>query len=312
MEGVVFSYLLTMMLLVMGFLVYNLEKDTKLKKRIDSHVHLRDPVDSSEASNKRKSLKNAVKAWFVNKKQKLRKYYKNTLPTKHEDEIQKVLLRAGSPFKMTVADYFVINNIIKIAVPLLLGALALILHANFVQVTICILIGFIISFKAMDIYLNLKAKERYSKALKELPDFLDLLTISVEAGLGFDLALNKTIEKRDGVLPLEFHTCLEEMRLGRSRKEALLGIKDRLAFDEMISFVNSIIQSEKLGTGIAQTLRAKSEEERDKRKQRAEEAAMKTTIKILFPLIFFIFPSIFIIVFGPAAIQLVDSLKGLL
>ena len=94
------------------------------------------------------------------------------------------------------------------------------------------------------------------------------------------------------------------MRLGKTRKEALSGVKDRLNFDEMTSFVNSIIQAEKLGTGIVNTLRAKSEEERDKRKQRAEEQAMKTTIKILIPLILLIFPSIFIVILGPAALQL--------
>ena len=118
------------------------------------------------------------------------------------------------------------------------------------------------------------------------------------------MALSKTIEKREGILPFEFNTCLEEMRLGKTRKEALSNVKDRLGFDEIVSFINSVIQSERLGTGIVQTLRAKSEDERDKRKQRAEEQAMKTSIKILFPLVLFIFPSIFIIIFGPVVMQI--------
>ena len=239
---------------------------------------------------------------------KLREYYNNSLPTQQEDAVQMKLLQAGTPLRMTVADYFILNNVLRVATPLLFGLLALILNYNFFQIIGSILIGFALSFKAIDFYLASKTKERHKKALRELPDFLDILTISVEAGLGFDLALSKTIEKRKGILPTEFNTCLEEMRLGKTRREALSGVKERLNFDEITSFVNSIIQSEKLGTGIVNTLRAKSEEERDKRKQRAEEQAMKTTIKILIPLILLIFPSIFIVILGPAAIQLFQSM----
>ena len=116
-----------------------------------------------------------------------------------------------------------------------------------------------------------------------MPDFLDILTISVEAGLGFDLALSKTIEKRTGYCLLNLIHVLKRCVLVKQEKKHLVGVKERLNFDEMTSFVNSIIQAEKLGTGIVNTLRAKSLEERDKRKQRAEEQAMKTTIKILIP-----------------------------
>jgi tight adherence protein C len=208
---------------------------------------------------------------------------------------------------MTAADFYILNSILRITIPLLFTAYAVLAGLNITGVLLLTFLGFLLSFKALDFYINSKIKNRYRKALRELPDFLDLLTISVEAGLGFDSALNKIIAKKDGILSTEFFIYLEEMRLGRTRKEALEGIKNRLDFDDMKSFINSIIQAEKLGTGIVQTLRTKSEDERDKRKQRAEEQAMKTSIKILFPLIFFIFPSIFIVVFGPAAIQLLNA-----
>ena len=104
--------------------------------------------------------------------------------------------------------------------PLIFGVIALLFDLNVIQVILCILIGFILSFKALDFYIMSKAKERQKKALRELPDFLDILTISVEAGLGFDLALSKTIEKRNGILPSEFNTCLEEMRLGKTQKRS--------------------------------------------------------------------------------------------
>lgn len=304
MDILVISFLITVMFVVFSLALAGLEKKETTKSRIESHIQMRAP-EKEKTEKEKKEIKSILGDGLKNLKLKLRKYYNNSLPTQQEDKVQMKLLQAGSPFRMTIADYYILNNIMRVAIPLLLGAFALLLNLNVIQVILSILIGFILSFKAIDFYLGKKAKERQKKALRELPDFLDILTISVEAGLGFDLALSKTIEKRNGILPTEFNTCLEEMRLGKMRKEALMGVKERLNFDEMSSFVNSIIQSEKMGTGIVNTLRLKSEEERDKRKQRAEEQAMKTTIKILIPLVLLIFPSIFIVILGPAILQIV-------
>jgi tight adherence protein C len=301
---VVLTYLLTVILLVFSLIAKNFEKERKKKERIDSYVQLKDPKEE-EALTKKKETQFIIKDGIRSLTKKLRDYYNDTMPSKKEEELQKKLLRAGNPFRMTVADYYIINTIVRVAVPLLFFAYALLLKLSTIKIIILVFIGFSLSFVALDYYINLKTNERYRKALRELPDFLDILTISVEAGLGFDLALSKTIEKRKGILPFEFNTCLEEMRLGKTRKEALSNLKDRLGFDEIVSFINSVIQSERLGTGIVQTLRTKSEDERDKRKQRAEEQAMKTSIKILFPLVLFIFPSIFIIIFGPVVMQIV-------
>ena len=300
---VVYSFLITVMLFVFSIIIKNLEKDKKIKDRIDTQVRLRDEKEEENTLKEKRSFKFRFIGRINSIRNKLRKYYNNNMPSQKEEELQKVLLRAGNPFKMTVADYYIINNLIRVAIPLLFGAYAMLLKYSVINIIVIVLVGFVLSFKTLDLYIHLKTKERYKNALRELPDFLDILTISVEAGLGFDLALSKTIDKRSGILCTEFHTCLEEIRLGKTRKEALSNVKDRLGFDEMVSFINSIIQSEKHGTGIVQVLRAKSEDERDKRKQRAEEQAMKTTIKIIFPLVFFIFPSIFIILLGPAAVQ---------
>jgi len=303
MQILTFSFLMTVIFAAFYLVYMKYEKEDKTKDRIDTYIQMRAPKE--EITGKEKLvLKDKLKKGLDSLKFNLRKYYNNVIPTYKEDELQKRLLQAGNPFRMNVADYYIFNSIIRVAMPLLFGAVALLLKFNIIQVVGSVLVGLILSFKALDFYIGYKARERARKALRELPDFLDLLTISVEAGLGFDLALSKTIEKRDGILPFEFHTCLEEMRLGKTRRDALNGVKDRLNFDEIVSFVNSIIQTEKLGTGIVETLRAKSEDERDKRKQRAEEQAMKASIKILIPLVLLIFPSIFIIVLGPAALQL--------
>ena len=303
MDILVISFLITLLFVVFSLALAGLEKKETTKSRIESHIQMRaleKEISEKERNDVNAKLRNGLKSLTL----RLRKYYNSSLPTHQEDVVQMKILQAGSPFRMNVADYYILNNVIRVAMPLLFGLFALIMDYNFFKIIISILIGFVLSFKAVDFYIGIKTKERHQKALRELPDFLDILTISVEAGLGFDLALSKTIEKRTGILPTEFNTCLEEMRLGKTRREALSGVKERLNFDEMASFINSIIQSEKLGTGIVNTLRAKSEEERDKRKQRAEEQAMKTTIKILIPLILLIFPSIFIVILGPAALQL--------
>ncbi|GEM_PF-1748145 len=310
MDMLLFSYFIMMSLVIVSLVLVQGEREDKKKSRIESYVHMRAPKEEAHKVSK-KDIKVKFKDQFKGITQKLRKYYNTAKPTHKEDELQLKLLRAGSPLKMTVADYYIINNILRIAVPLLFVAVAIVLKLKFAQIVLVFLLGFVASFKTFDAYLSIKTRERNKKALRELPDFLDILTISVEAGLGFDLALSRTIEKRNGVLPIEFNTCLEEMRLGKTRKDALTGVKDRLNFEEMASFVNSIIQSEKLGTGIVQTLRAKSEDERDKRKQRAEEQAMKMTIKILIPLIVFIFPSIFIIALGPALLKMFNNTGGL-
>lgn len=146
-------------------------------------------------------------------------------------------------------------------------------------------------------------------ALREFPDILDLLTVSLEAGLGFDAAITKVVSKKEGVLANEFHRSLEEIRLGKTRREALSGIRDRLEVDSIKAFISSVLQAEKLGIGMVQVLRVQSNEVREQRRQRAEEAAMKAPIKMLFPLVLFIFPSLFIVLLGPAIIQIIATFK---
>lgn len=303
---VVFSFFLTVTLLAFFVTMVNLEVKHKVKNRIDSFIQGEDDAEAKEEKSHKFSARERINSL----KNKIRDYYVSNMPSQKEEEQQKKLLQAGNPFNMTVADFYFINTIIRIAVPLLFGALALLQGMSIYKIILMMLLGFVLSFKALDAYVNLRKKKRYRRALIELPDFLDILTISVEAGLGFDIALNRTIEKGDGILNSEFYTCLEEMRLGRTRREALTGVKERLCFDEMTSFINSVLQSDKLGIGLVQTLRTKSEDAREKKKQRAEEEAMKTSIKILFPLIFLIFPSIFIIVFGPAFLEIIKTFSS--
>jgi tight adherence protein C len=152
---------------------------------------------------------------------------------------------------------------------------------------------------------NIRRKQRL--VLNAMPDALDLLTICVEAGLGFDAALKKVVEKWDNDLSIAFARVLQEIQLGKLRREALRDMSDRLGIPEMESFVAAVIQSEQLGVSMARVLRVQSDAMRVKRRQRAEENAQRAPIKMLIPMVFLIFPTIVLILLGPAVLQIVRS-----
>ena len=167
--------------------------------------------------------------------------------------------------------------------------------------------GLIFGFLAPDFYLGNKAGGRGKSILETLPDALDLLTISVEAGLGFDAALVKVTEKLKGPLSEEFKRAAAEQRIGKSRQEALRGITDRVDQRELKSFISAIIQADQLGVPMSKVLRIQSEQMRMERRQRAEEKAAKAPILIMLPTIGCIFPSLFIVILAPAALSALSS-----
>lgn len=171
----------------------------------------------------------------------------------------------------------------------------------------------IIGFFIPELLLTSKIQRRQKEIRKAMPDALDLLTICVEAGLGFDGAMAKVAEKWDNELSLSFGRALREMQLGKLRREALRDMADRIGIPEMTSFVAAVIQSEQLGVSMAKVLRIQSDQMRIRRRQLAEEEAHKAPIKMLVPLALLIFPSICIVLMTPAFLILIRSaLKGIL
>lgn len=236
-----------------------------------------------------------------------KKIYRRKLTNQQQLAMEKKLLQAGSPLNMTTIEFRLVQTIVIILMPTLFFGFAILANFALLGSILSVLVGLAIGNALPNLYLKLRSAERSRKALRELPDVLDLLTVSLEAGLGFDSALARVVSRQDGVLHREFQRCLEEIRLGRTRKEALTGVRERLLVTDINVLITNIIQAEKLGIGLVQVLRVQSEEVRKSRRQRAEEKAMKAPIKILFPLVFFIFPSIFIVLLAPAIIQFVQS-----
>ncbi len=167
--------------------------------------------------------------------------------------------------------------------------------------------GLVVGFLAPDFYLGNRASRRGQQILETLPDALDLLTISVEAGLGFDAALVKVTEKLKGPLSEEFKRAGSEQRVGKSRQEALRGITERVEQKELGNFISAIIQADQLGVSMSKVLRIQSEQMRGERRQRAEEKAAKAPILIMLPTIGCIFPSLFIVILAPAALSALSS-----
>ncbi|MCL6451451.1 MAG: type II secretion system F family protein [Acetobacteraceae bacterium] len=160
-----------------------------------------------------------------------------------------------------------------------------------------------------DYFLSRLIRRRQKLLLTHLPDVLDLLCVSVEAGLGFDGAVQKVAEKFPAPTRDEFREYLKEVRLGRPRADALRALAARVGLAEVQSFAAAVIQAEELGVGMSKVLRVQSEQMRRRRKQMAEEKAMKTPIKMLFPLVLFIFPTMFIVLLGPALIRLLQVFR---
>jgi tight adherence protein C len=166
-----------------------------------------------------------------------------------------------------------------------------------------------IGFFAPDYGLTLKARGRREHIRADLPDALDLLAVSVEAGLGFDASLAKIKDHMEGPLADEFSLTLSEMRIGESRSEALKRLSERVDAPELSAFTRALIQADQLGTSLGRILRVQAADARLRRQAAAEERAMKAPIKMLFPTVLFIFPAMFLVILGPAILN-VEKLFG--
>lgn len=218
------------------------------------------------------------------------------------------LEQAGYPGGLRGADWVGVKLLALIAFGIggfLLGML--LTRGQFTVALLFALFGAALGYLAPEFWLGRKIRERSMAMTLQLPDVLDLLTISVEAGLGFDAALQKCVEKMEGPLVDEFAQALAEVRMGRTRRDALRDVAKRADSQPVNNFIGAIVQAEQLGVPIAKVLQIQSNQLRIERRQRAEEAAAKAPVKMLFPMVGCIFPTIFIVILGPAIVTVMGG-----
>jgi tight adherence protein C len=228
-----------------------------------------------------------------------------------QERTEKRLALAGNPGNLRVADWLGVKAVGAVVGALLFALLFIVIGVlklppilRFAMPVIGLMLGYTIP----EFWLGSQVRKRQHAILLMIPDALDLLTISVRAGLGFDAALGKVVEKLQGPLTDEFRRALAEVRVGKARREALRDIIPRTEVPPLTNFIGAIIQAEQLGVSISKVLQVQSEQLRIERRQRAEEQAAKAPIKMLFPLVGCIFPSLFIVILGPAIILIILNL----
>lgn len=225
-------------------------------------------------------------------------------PSDYHERILAKLNVAGNPPGWTV-DRVLSLKVIGMAVGLVGGVLFSILLGKGVTFIVGAgVLATVAGYFAPNLYLHQKGYDRIAKMQRALPDALDLLTISVEAGLGFDAALSQVARNTEGPLAAEFARVLQEMQIGLGRSSALRALGERSPMPDLRSFTSAMVQADAFGIPIGQVLRVQSSEIRVKKRQRAEEAAQKIPVKIMVPLVLFILPALFVAVLGPAIIAM--------
>jgi len=230
-------------------------------------------------------------------------------PQKAIQDTSRRLEMAGNPWPIDAATFLAIRFILAVVLGGFIIVMVLISPSPNPSDNALYIAGAAFGgFYVPHLVLTSRITNRQREIRKAMPDALDLLTICVEAGLGFDAAMAKVSEKWDNQLALAFARVIKEIQLGKIRRDALKDMSDRLGIAEMTSFVAAIIQSEQLGVSMAKILRIQSDQMRVKRRQRAEEEAHKAPVKMVLPMAFLIFPTIMIIILTPATLQIMTSL----
>ncbi|MGH2593715.1 MAG: type II secretion system F family protein [Anaerolineae bacterium] len=234
-------------------------------------------------------------------------FVKRFTPERTLESTRHKLDLAGNPQNWSPAEFFGFR---ALALVVLGGVIFLLLSiaGNDISMTLLMTVVFAaLGFFLPALWLGSKIRTRQANIVKSLPDALDLLTVCVEAGLAFDQAMKKVTEKWDNELSLAMARVLQEIQVGRLRRDALRDMANRIELPDVTSFVAAIIQAETLGVSMAKILRIQSDQMRVRRRQRAEEKAHQASIKMLIPMVFLIFPSIWVVLLGPAILQFLGS-----
>lgn len=234
------------------------------------------------------------------------------LPGGYANHLEQVLARAGQPWGLEVSDVLVLQlvaDVVVSATALLLQVTGMVGDAHSPTMILVWSLGLgLVGASLPELWLRDRSRARTRAIQRGLADWIDILSISMQAGLGFDAAIERLCQKWDaGALAAEFRLYLAAHRLGTPRRDALRHLAGRSGVEDLNTFVGAIIQADQLGVSIAHTLRVQSEQLRVKRRQRAEKKAQEAPLKMLFPMILFIFPSVFVVILGPSVPQLMHG-----
>lgn len=218
----------------------------------------------------------------------------------NNSKLRRQLILAGNPGNLQPSEFIAL----KVIICGLVAIIGIIVRVSLLNLVLIVAIGWLIP----NIYLQQAIKKRQLAISLSMSNVLDLLTVSVEAGLGFDAAVAKVVEKMDGPLAEEFQRMLYEIQIGRPRKQALCNLKERTGVGYLKSFTAAVIQADQLGIGISRVLRIQANEIRRQRRQKAEAEAMKAPVKMLIPLVLLVFPALLIVLLGPAVLSLLATL----
>ena len=301
--------LIAITLVVASVVLLRRAEEDPLADRIDDFA-ARDEPASIEEIELSLSVTDRI---FVPILRKLGEFVTRLTPQSMLDNTSHRLELAGSPGNISAAEFWVIRGFTTIG----LGLLFFFFLGRFGQDPgRRVLYSFIVAvfgFYLPSLYLSSAIRRRQEAIVKKFPDALDLMSICVDAGLPFDGAMARVHEKWDDPLAEEFGRVIYEVQLGKSRRQALRDMANRMEVNDVSSFVAAILQAEHLGVSIGKVLRIQSEQMRICRRQRAEEKAQQAPVKMLFPLVFLIFPAMFIVLLGPAAFQVLrtEALRGI-
>jgi tight adherence protein C len=236
-------------------------------------------------------------------------WLERSTPVQARQQIQASLQVAGRPGGLGAGEFIALRYVLT-AVLCVLGILIGSLAHNPIALAISAAFGAVIGLYGPMFWLRLRLNRRRSEIQLDLPDVIDVLVVCVEAGLTFEAAMEKVVEKYDHALAEEFGRAMQEVRLGRPRLEALNDMGQRTGVEELNNFVQAIIQSEQLGSGVSKILRIQSDEMRLKRLVTAQERGARASLKMLLPMLGCIFPTLWVIILGPAALLALSYLRG--
>ena len=296
-------------MLLLGFALHPSSETSSISQRLEGLKAGQQQAVKTSLRDQDEMNKSAFTRVILPLVDKLSKFFSGMTPTTSLDRARKSIVQAGLQGKVHPMQIATLSYIMMIIIPVMSLSFSGIPTDLLSKPTFILVMGALLGYRLPYGYIQGKAQARTHEVLKALPFTLDLLSISVEAGMALDGAMAIVQEKSRGPMADELGLTLREIRLGKGRNEALIDMADRVNLDELKSFITAVTYIARLGGSLVDVIRIQANAMRIKRRQRAEEKAMKTPVKIMIPLVLFIFPSMFVVILGPAAITMIEQMS---